>query len=43
MGPIRARSVVGAALGVSAILGLPLLHPRSGEPVPPTASETFDR
>jgi hypothetical protein len=40
MGPIKARSVVGAALGVSAILGLPLLQPRSGEPVPPNGSET---
>jgi hypothetical protein len=40
MGPIKARSVVGAALGVSAVLGLPLLHPLSGEPVPPVGSET---
>ena len=36
----QTRSMVGAALGVSAVLGLPLLHPRSGEPVPPTGSET---
>ena len=40
MRPITARSMVGAALGISALLGLPLLHPRSGEPVPPTGSET---
>jgi Calcineurin-like phosphoesterase len=40
MGPVKARSLVGAALGVSAILGLPLLHPRSGEPVSPAGSET---
>jgi len=40
MGPIKGRSLVGAALGISAIIGLPLLHPRSGEPVPPTGSGT---
>lgn len=40
MRPITARSMVGAALGVSAVLGLPLLHPRTGGPVPPTGSET---
>ena len=40
MGPIKARALVGAALGVTAILGLPLLQPSSGERVPPTGSES---
>ena len=40
MGPIKARSVVGTALGVSVVLVLPLLQPRTGDPVPPTPSET---
>ena len=34
MGPIKARPIVGATLGVTAVLGLPLLSPFLGEPVP---------
>ena len=40
MRPITARSMVGAALGVSAVLGLPLLHPSTGGPLPPSGGET---
>jgi hypothetical protein len=32
--------MVGAALGFTAVLGLPLLHPRTGGPVPPSGTET---